>query len=416
MVKVAFLGDFHLGYKLDERAESDSFEQAYNYLSKASEVADVICLMGDLFDVKNPTPKVISRAIRIFREIKNNNREGKTITYYKDGSELVTKKPLFIAIHGNHERKLHKEASPVKILEEAGFIEYLHLNSIKIKNDSGNDVEIYGMSSVPEIFAKKFLLEKWKPHERLDKNSFNILLLHQNISPFVYSREESTLAIGDLPTNFDLIVDGHIHIPTIQKLDEKTTFIISGSSMITRLTQEEISARRGFFVVSVGENKKADYEFMDMKPPRDYVYKEFSSDKEENVAVTIDRFLKEEMLKPRSKIPIIKIKIKGKKAVSDKVIKRIYNTYKEKFILLIDNQTEEESMLEKLIEIKNLKDERISIDSMVSKIIKNKLSENGFSNSFDPIMLLELLKDNEIEKVVNILSGSQSSITEFWKK
>jgi len=239
MVKIAFLGDFHFGYKIDERTENDSFEQAYKFLLKAKEEADIICVMGDIFDVKNPTPKVISRAIRVFREIKN----GDTITYFKNGAEVKTKKPLIIAIHGNHERRLHKESSPVKILEEAGLVEYLHLNRIRVKNGEKN-IDIYGMSSVPEIFAGKILFEKWRPHEQLDVNSFNILLLHQNISPFIYSKEEPSLNVGNLPKEFDLVVDGHIHTSGIQKISEKTTLIISGSSIITRLTEEEINADR----------------------------------------------------------------------------------------------------------------------------------------------------------------------------
>jgi len=410
MVKIAFLGDFHFGYKIDERTENDSFEQAYKFLLKAKEEADIICVMGDIFDVKNPTPKVISRAIRVFREIKN----GDTITYFKNGAEVKTKKPLIIAIHGNHERRLHKESSPVKILEEAGLVEYLHLNRIRVKNGEKN-IDIYGMSSVPEIFAGKILFEKWRPHEQLDVNSFNILLLHQNISPFIYSKEEPSLNVGNLPKEFDLVVDGHIHTSGIQKISEKTTLIISGSSIITRLTEEEINAKRGFFVVDVDENG-VNYEFREVDKPREYLYKEISSDEIDNVIVFIEKFLKEEMLKAREKIPVIKIKIKGKKPVSDKAIKRIYNTYKEKFVLVIDNQTEEESMLEKLGEIRDLKDKRVSIDSLVSKIINERLEKSGFSKSFDPVMILELLRDEEVDKIVNLLAGGQSSIKEFWKK
>ncbi|MCD6483377.1 MAG: metallophosphoesterase [Candidatus Aenigmarchaeota archaeon] len=410
MVKIAFLGDFHFGYKIDERTENDSFEQAYKFLLKAKEEADIICVMGDIFDVKNPTPKVISRAIRVFREIKNED----TITYFKNGAEVKTKKPLIIAIHGNHERRLHKESSPVKILEEAGLVEYLHLNRIRVKNGEKN-IDIYGMSSVPEIFAGKILFEKWRPHEQLDVNSFNILLLHQNISPFIYSKEEPSLNVGNLPKEFDLVVDGHIHTSGIQKISEKTTLIISGSNIITRLTEEEINAKRGFFVVDVDENG-VNYEFREVDKPREYLYKEISSDEIDNVIVFIEKFLKEEMLKAREKIPVIKIKIKGKKPVSDKAIKRIYNTYKEKFVLVIDNQTEEESMLEKLGEIRDLKDKRVSIDSLVSKIINERLEKSGFSKSFDPIMILELLRDEEVDKIVNLLAGGQSSIKEFWKK
>ena len=31
-------------------------------------------------------------------------------------------------------------------------------------------------------------------------------------------------------------------------------------------------------------------------------------------------------------------------------------------------------------------------------------------------MILELLKDEEVDKIVNLLAGGQSSIKEFWKK
>lgn len=410
MLKIGFTSDFHLGFKFDEKTEDDSFLLAYQVLQKLKD-CDVICVLGDIFDTKNPSPKVIAKTIRIFRSLKKDSKE--EIVYYREEQEKRTKKPLIIALHGNHERKIHKENTPVKILEEAGLVEYLHLEKIEIRKN-GEKVNFYGMSFVPEIFAKKILLEKWMPNKNLDESSFNILLLHQNIFPFVYTKEEPSLSISNLPKEFDLIVNGHIHIPVIQKIDESTTLLITGSTLITKMMESEIEKPKKFFVVEI-KNRNFEINQFEIVQLRKYILKTFSSD--ENAIEKISNFLKDLLLyQTNGKEPIIKIKIEGKKKIDERRLKALYNVYKERAIIFFENKTEKEIVLEKLEELRELKNERISIDSIIIKVLLERLKKNGFKNSFDFSVIFNLLKEGEIEKAYSILVEGQQIIKEFWKK
>ena len=406
MLKVGITSDFHLGFKFDERCELDSFIIAKKVLEKLK-YCDIICILGDIFDTKNPTPKVVANAIKILKSIKVSNEK---IEYFRNGEKRQTTKPLIIALHGNHERKLHKENSPIKILEEAGLVEYLHLEKIRVERN-GEKVDFYAMSSVPEIFAAKILLGKWAPHKKIDENAFNILLLHQNISPFVYTKEEPSLSISNLPKEFDLIINGHIHIPAIEKIGN-TTLLISGSTIITKLLESEIVNKKKFFVITI-EGKKFKIEGFEINQEREYIVKEFSTNDEAFIE-KINTFLKS-FLFNRDKRPIVKIKIVGDKKVDERRLRNLYNIYKDKVILFFDNQTKEKAVMQKLEELRELKDKRVSIDSFVIQTLEDRLKENGFKNSFDFHILFNLLKEGEIEKAYGLLTQGQLVLKDFWK-
>jgi len=62
-MKIAIVSDLHLGY---ERFYEDAYLQAKEALEKASSMADMLIIPGDLFDNRSPKPEVLAQGMNIF--------------------------------------------------------------------------------------------------------------------------------------------------------------------------------------------------------------------------------------------------------------------------------------------------------------------------------------------------------------
>lgn len=211
-MRIALLGDLHLGFDFDGPRREDSFRQAQEALKLASE-ADLILLAGDIFDSRIPRQEVWARSLELFESLKGRNR--------------------IVAIAGTHERRNKSYTNPVQALEAGGFVRYLHLQTAKFDD---LEVAVHGMSGVPERYAR-LVLEKWDPRP-LD-GYLNILMIHQNLREYIYQGEDSTdLAMGDLP-KFDLIVAGHIHVRDVTETPKGSRLVLPGSTIRTQLKKGE---------------------------------------------------------------------------------------------------------------------------------------------------------------------------------
>lgn len=239
-MRVAILGDLHLGYAYDSARREDSFRQADEALSLANS-SDLILLTGDIFDSRIPRQEVMARALRIFSEVKT---------------------PI-VAIAGTHERRSKMYVNPVQMLEHAGFLRYLHLSSTEQQID-GKLVKIYGMSGVPERFAAE-ILKTWNPKPSGD---INILLIHQNLKEYIYNpNEPNSLQLADLPPGFDLIVGGHIHWSDKTKAG-KTPVLFPGSTIRTQLKKAETKPKAVWFFTPPGRLEQEP-----LKTQRKFTYK-----------------------------------------------------------------------------------------------------------------------------------------------
>src|SRR5271157_3521297 len=96
-LKIAVLADFHLGYA---RFLDDSFEQAERAFSMACEEADLVVLLGDLFDSRTPKQEILARSFKLFRSARGKKWEAKLVSYEsKDGRKNYAEVPV-VAIHG----------------------------------------------------------------------------------------------------------------------------------------------------------------------------------------------------------------------------------------------------------------------------------------------------------------------------
>lgn len=240
-LKVAILGDFHLGY---DRFYEDSFTQTQTSLEKASEIADVILIAGDIFDTKVPKPEIMGRSIEIFSKIK---------------------KPMYV-IYGTHERRPQGFFNPVDILVKAGIVNTCHLNQTVFEKD-GDKIMIYGMGGIPEEYSK-VAIEKLNPQPI--QNVFSIFMFHQNIKEFM-PQVEHGLYVEDLPSNFNLYIDGHLHKNyEIEKSGK--LLLIPGSTVLTQLKKEE--RIKGFYLYDTKTNEKS---FIGI-PTRKFYYLEFKNE------------------------------------------------------------------------------------------------------------------------------------------
>ena len=271
----------------------------------------------------------------------------------------------------------------------------------------GEKVAVQGMSGVPERYAKN-ILDKWDPKPVED--CYNILMMHQSIDPYVYSPlDPPTLNMDNFPEGFDLIIDGHIHNHVKTKTNN-IDFIIPGSTIITQLKEEEIKVPRRFYKLQLPEKK---IEFVELEKIRKVFYKEIVLE-DESVKSKIESELEKILKSKLDKIPLIKFKIVGKKnKLIDNDLKDLEKKYEKNCILKFQKKLEYEEIEKKLDFLKKMREEKLSIEEMGLKILRENLSNLKFREEFDPENLFKLLSDNQTERAFDIMIKRQHTLKQF---
>ncbi len=332
-MKIALIGDMHLGYA---RFEEDSYKQAETAVQDAEKKADLIVLAGDVFDVKVPRMEVIEKAISIFKKIK---------------------KPI-VAIHGNHDRRSRDMVNALEILQSAGVIEYLH-NSTKEFEKDGSTINILGVGSIPSSYVKVGLENAMKNNPPKE-GMFNILVIHQNINELIIGEEELSLDdIDDFP--FQLVVNGHIHRKHI-KLNGK--LIIPGSTVVTQVRKGD-DEPRGYILYNVVEKN---HEFIEIPCRKIKIIKlEFQDAGIQEINSRI-----EETIKDLPKDQITRIILLG--SIRDGITTGDINTPTREN-MYINNKLNAQTLKEKLEQLKQSKEENISIKEFAMKKMKERTKD-----------------------------------------
>ncbi len=404
-MKISIISDTHLGFSLNEELEEDSYQNFEEAFTKALD-SDLIILAGDLFDSRAPKTKAWAYALKILSKATLQENKGVKLVEIDKQLKEVSRKTLehlpVVAIHGNHEARAKGEINAIEALENAGLLIYLNMNRVVFEKN-GEMVAIFGLSHVPERFAKE-VLDQWNP--RPLEGCFNILVLHQNIDPFVYSPlEQPTLSISNLPKGFDLIIDGHVHISLAEKIDN-TIFLIPGSTVSTQLQPSEAQAPKGFFKMDTKERK---VEFVEIKA-RKFFYENLEISREQNAREVIERRVREIIFKSFEKKPIIKIRISGNAMISDKELRELERKYQDSCILFFTKVLETEELTKKLEFLRSLKESKASLQEIGLSILKKSLDELNFKNSFNFVDIFNLLADEEVDTALNILLGEQKTL------
>jgi DNA repair exonuclease SbcCD nuclease subunit len=401
-MKIAILSDLHLGYAWGTERQEDSFRQAREALQKASS-SDLILIAGDIFDSRIPKQEVLSKAMHLFSKLKFKESEVNLIEI-KNRKKLPNIRNIeipIVGIYGTHERRGRNMTNPVHLLEEAGFLVQLH-KQVAVFDLDGEKVAIHGISGVPEILAKKVIFEE--ANLKPEKDALNILILHQSFKEFMYYDElHPALSMNDLPSGFDLIVNGHIHWSNKKKIGE-SIFLIPGSTITTQIrkTESQIPKEAFFF-----NTKTKTLSSEQLKSTRKVVYREIDCTNLNNLEIK-EKILKElEKIGKNEKRPLVRIKLIGetKETGSNLNFSEILSQYKDDLILTIKNNLESKEQREQMKFVREILDKNLSIDEIGLEILdenarKCKLGINA-------IEIYDLLKNNQLEEVENILIDSE---------
>lgn len=384
-MKIAVLADFHLGYA---KFLDDSFEQAERAFSMACGEADLVVLLGDIFDSRVPKQEILARSFKLFRNAFGKKWEAKLASYdSRDGRSNYAEVPV-VAIHGTHERRTKDLVNPIELLEKAGFVVNVHAATAVFEKD-GERIALQGMGGVPEEYAKN-ALEALSP--KPVGGAFNVFLFHQSMREFLPG--EGLMGMEDLPKGFDLYLCGHIHTKTIQKLDSGAYFIIPGSTVITQMRKEDVGGK-GFFIF---DTKSREAVFREIQSrPFFFEELEFKQAGLEEVLAKARKTV-EKLLENKSVAkPLIKLKLKGSMAKglsqSNLDVSSIATEFGDRAIVEVDKNLESETLKEKIDKLRSLRESKLSVRDIGVEILKNKLKKYGFKSSIDVETLYSMLSE-----------------------
>ncbi len=372
-MKIAVISDSHLGFGYGTEKENDSFRQFDEAVSKAiQEKADLILLPGDIFDSRVPRQEVWAKALTIFQKPLLAGKNG-IVVIQKINKDSISPMALsgvpVIAIHGTHERRGAHSVNPVELLEKAGFVIHLHFSGIVFEKN-GERVCIQGISGVPESYAKQEF-EKFKATPV--PGCKNILMFHQSIEGQVYSDDEqSMLRVADLPSGFDLYIDGHIHAKTL--IGGNKRVLLPGSTIITQQKKNEAESMKGFYVIDTNDWAMAFHELHTQRP---FYYIELNFQK-----ARVDEVMK----KARERIaaipmqgqmkPLIFVKLmgdleegKGASNVREDEIVRGFNA-----LVTVSNELYAEDFKKKIERLRERQQKRMSVDEMGIELLRKTLA------------------------------------------
>lgn len=359
-MKILISGDLHLGFGSKGEREKDPYLALEEVLKIAKEErCRFVVLAGDIFDARVPKPETWAAILNFLKELK------------KEGMECI-------AIYGNHERRGGNLINPLQSLAKADLIKLLHCTHYIPKECN---LAFFGMSYVPDKYAID-ILRQWNP-KPLD-GYYSILILHQNIFPFMYSElEEVSLKLEDLPKGFDLIVNGHIHYRVEKRFDD-FTFIIPGSLVPTQLNKKDAEIKKGCYILDL---EKKELLFREIEIRR-FFYEEVESLAE--LEERLSRIL--EISKEDREKPIVKVVVKGIRSFDLNLIEQ---KYKEKLILHFKKE------FEKRIEKTHMEiaQKRVSIEERIKEILNRNIS----LKKIDIFEFMDALSQENFELVENLL-------------
>ena len=400
-MKVAIVSDMHIGY---ERFAEDAYVQAKEALEKASSLADMIIMPGDIFDKRSPKPEVIAQAINIFRDLSKKEWKSKVVGF--NGSNLYTDVPV-IGISGTHERTAFGKENPFSLLGLAGLV--VDTNEATTIVSNGNEkVAVFGLGGLSDEMVPDSL-KKLDP-KPVD-GAFNIFMFHQStyeLLPF----SDDFIHYDDLPKGFDLYVDGHIHNRVEAKVHGKV-LLIPGSTVLTQLKDGEQEGK-GFILF---DTETYTYEFIKIKSrPFVSIDLDFGMARPKGVKERCEREI-ESIINSNDTKPIIRLKLRGTIESgfgnTDMPLQSIMMRYSQKAVIDIDSSKLVNPELQSSIE--GLRDNKIGsmpVKELGMKMLSAKLKEQKFDDKLDYEQLFGILsndskKEKVLKEAMEFLNGTE---------
>ncbi|MGI0141084.1 MAG: metallophosphoesterase family protein [Candidatus Micrarchaeales archaeon] len=391
-MKIAILSDFHLGY---ERFSEDAYKQAEEALNKAAELADMMIIPGDIFDIRNPRIEILAQGINLFRNITKRHWSARVVAY-KGNKRLFTDIPI-IAIPGTHERRAQNAGNSVELLSLAGLLIDASDSTVEIEKD-GEKVAVFSLGGLSEEKVRETLKEI---NPTPVDGAFNIFQFHQSIYELLPFSNDF-IKFEELPKGFDLYIDGHIHSKLESKLFGKP-FLIPGSTVLTQLKEAE-QEQKGFFIF---DTKNKSYNFVKIGSREFIVEKIAIAGKDPQQIQQETEQAIEGILKRSGEKPVIRIVFDGELKHGyrnvDLDMLDILKRYKEKAALEISTSKIEDTATNS--EIESLRKgalENISIKDYGLSIFIEQLKKSDYSLKKNPTELFETLSsDQKKDKIID---------------
>ncbi|MBN3036933.1 MAG: DNA repair exonuclease [Candidatus Diapherotrites archaeon] len=395
-MRLAIISDTHLGFGWGTRRQEDSFTQAEEALNKALQTSDAILLPGDVFDSRVPRQEVMEKAMRVLSLPLQAKSSGVKVNAGKHVPEYTVSGVPVIAIHGTHERRARDLANPVQTLEAAGLLIRLHCGKAMLEKD-GEQVVVFGMSGVPESYAPKVLRE-WNPAP--DAGAKNVLMLHQNIKGYVYE-EAAFISPADLPKDFDLIVNGHIHKRSIDK-----NLLHCGSTITTQITREEAREPKGFYVYDTRHG----LEFHELETQRTKYYEvmEFNNATAQEVRERARTFLENISAEKHAREPLVKLKLSGTLRTGESLNKAEITKGFGSIIISLDDSLSTAEFRKRIKDLKDQQKNRQSIEELGMKLLNENLKQADYTG-MPAEELFTILENGDIDAAITTIYRQSKS-------
>lgn len=281
MFRFAHISDVHLGAFRDialREMNLNAFLKAMDICMK--ENVDFIIIAGDLFDNHMPDAKILSRAVKKMREVKDR------------GIEIYV-------IYGSHDYS-PIQASIIDVLHSAGLFVKLEKNFIE---DKKTKAKIAGISAL-----KRGEIEEDLSQISLVDNSqsFKIFVLHATIEEIFPDPRLEPISMRKIRGDVDYLACGHIHQKAIGRVGN--TIIAYPGPLFGYTYQDlELTAKgekRGFFIVSVDEKKIVSQRFEEILVNEIYLLEYDATGK---TPYLVEEELKERLIDLKDKVILIKV-------------------------------------------------------------------------------------------------------------
>lgn len=378
-MKIAVIGDMHLGFDHHGPRKNDSFINAHEAFDIAvSEKVDLIIQTGDLFHERLPKPEVLSPAIQLMNSLKGKIKAPKIINRIRNGKEeLLNKKiPPIVLIYGNHEKRPEGYVNPLQMLHGANSIYLLEKESLVIETGKER-VALHGLSSVAEVYAKE-VVKKWKP--KAFPGMKNLFLIHQNFQELLPKQPPEIMTYSDLPVNMDYHILGHIHWAQTEKHPKsKAPIVLPGSTVMTDLKWIESKSKKGILILDIKE--KISSKFVELKKSRILHYKIVNA-KGKKPSDLVNE-IQEDIINKieyhnHDLIPLLRYSIRGELAdgfiPSDLSLRVLTKKYLDRALIKVDrSKLTSKKLGEKAKLVSDLKQNKVSVEDLGIKILAKKM-------------------------------------------
>lgn len=190
--------------------------------------------------------------------------------------------------------------------------------------------------------------------------------------------------------------------------------MIPGSTVITQFEKNEAETEKVIGQITIDNEIKT--EFIPLETTRKFYYEELAIEQSTlTLREQVERRLTQIMYSDSyTKKPIVRMKLKGKDFnIIDQDLRNIENKFSDKFVLVLVKELESQELTEKKELLKNLREQKLSVEEIGLNLLKKNLEEFGMENEFDYDTMFHLLSDDQTESALNILLGQQTTLQTF---